>query len=196
MPDRYHHGDLRRALLDTASALIAQSGVGAVTFRTLAERIGVSRSAPYRHFRDKAALLAGVAAEGFERLTAAVRAAREGGGAHPGTFVTLAEVYVGFALEHPAHYRLMYGRDAVARQSQPALQEAADALYDELVGLIAEAQAEGQLRAGDPEQLAYIAWATVHGLALLLVDGQMEPPEDPIALTRLTALAVLEGLAA
>ncbi len=195
MPASYHHGDLRRALLDAASGVLTSDGVAALTLRGLASRVGVSRTAPYRHFADKSALLEAVAAEGFERLQAVVGNAREAGADTPEAFVRLAQAYVGFALKHPAHYRLMYGREAISRRQRPALQEAADALYAELVGALTEAQEAGVMRAGDPEPLASVAWAQVHGLAMLLVEGQMEAPDDPMALTETAARALLGGLA-
>ena len=194
MPSAYHHGDLRRALLDAASGVLTADGVAALTLRGLASRVGVSRTAPYRHFADKSALLEAVAAEGFERLQTVVREAREAGADTPEAFVKLAQAYVGFALSHPAHYRLMYGREAISRRQRPALQVAADALYDELVGALTAAQEAGVMRQGDAEPLASIAWAQVHGLAMLMVEGQMEPPEDAMALTALAARALLDGL--
>ncbi len=195
MADSYHHGDLRPALLDAAARLIRDGGTDALTLRALAEAVGVSRTAPYRHFKDKAELLVAVAAEGFERLRAALRAVNASGAAGLAPFEAMGVAYVRFAVENPAHYRLMYGREALARREVPALQTTADAAYYELVALITAGQASGALRTGDPEALAYVAWATVHGLASLLVDGQMEQPDDVEALARLTARTLLEGLA-
>jgi AcrR family transcriptional regulator len=195
MSDSYHHGDLRRALLDAAASLLRSGGADALTLRALAEAVGVSRTAPYRHFADKADLLIAVATEGFERLRSALHAVTAHGAAGLEGFEAMGVAYIRFAVENPAHYRLMYGREALARRQVPALQAAADATYDELVALIAARQATGDLRTDDPEALAYVAWATVHGLASLLVDGQMEEPDDVDALARLTARTLLEGLA-
>lgn len=205
MPDRpYHHGALRRRLLDEAAALVAAGGAGAVTMRDLAERAGVSRTAAYRHFDGKDGLLVAVAAEGFARLDDALRAAGEGGGEPGGPgggaragrarFEAMGRAYVRFARDHPAHYRLMYGRDALSRREAPELQAAADRAYDTLVALIAEGQAAGLLRAGDAGRLAYVAWSLVHGLALLLVDGQIERPQDPDGLAALAVATLLDGL--
>jgi AcrR family transcriptional regulator len=196
MPDSYHHGDLRRALLDAAATLLRDGGTDALTLRALADAVGVSRTAPYRHFADKADLLVAIAAEGFERLRASLHAVNDEGAAGLEGFEAMGVAYIRFAVDNPAHYRLMYGREALARRQVPALQAAADATYDELVALIAARQATGDLRADEPEALAYVAWATVHGLASLLVDGQMEEPDDVDALARLTARTLLEGLAA
>ena len=196
MPDTYHHGDLRPALLAAAAHILRDGGTDALTLRALAEAVGVSRTAPYRHFKDKSALLVAVAAEGFERLRTTLRAVDAARTTGLDPFEALGVAYVRFALDNPAHYRLMYGREALSRGELPALQAAADTIFDEVVALIAARQATGDLRAGDPEALAYVAWSTVHGLASLLVDGQMEHPEDPEALARLTTRTLLEGLAA
>lgn len=196
MPSTYHHGDLRAALLGAATRLLRTGGSDALTLRALAEAVGVSRTAPYRHFKDKSALLVAVAAEGFERLRDVLNLVNERTAPGLDVFEEMGWAYVRFAIENPAHYRLMYGREAIARREIPALQHAADAAYDELVALIDTGQAAGVLRAGDAGALAYVAWATVHGLASLLVDGQMEQPDDVERLARLTARTLLEGLAA
>ena len=196
MPDTYHHGDLRAALLSAAARLIRSGGAEALTLRALAEAVGVSRTAPYRHFKDKADLLVAVAADGFARLQTTLQAVSTDASDGNDPFEDLGGAYVRFAVDNPAYYRLMYGREAIARREVPALQGAADAIYDEVVALIAARQASGNLRPDPPEALAYVAWATVHGLASLLVDGQMQEPDDVDALARLTARTLLEGLAA
>src|SRR5215813_11568906 len=102
----YHHGNLRRALLDEALRTIQTDGVDHLTLRTVGEKLGVSRSALYRHFADKQALLATVGREGFRMLRQAVADAWErNGGARIG-FEAMAKAYVQFAVEHPSHYRV------------------------------------------------------------------------------------------
>lgn len=117
-PRPYHHGDLRRALLDAALAALARDPHAAFTLRSLARDVGVSHNAPYTHFADKAALLAALADLGFADLAARLRAAadathREGGDA-AAAFVNVGAAYVRFGLEHPAHYRLMFGTPELA----------------------------------------------------------------------------------
>ncbi|MEL7363653.1 MAG: WHG domain-containing protein, partial [Bacteroidota bacterium] len=167
----------------------------------LAERTGVSRTAPYRHFASKDALLESVAAEGFAQLQSLLHRFAEAApaastrAAERAHFADIGAAYVRFADAHPAHYRLMYGRDALARSAHPALHAAAEAAYAELVRLLADAQARGTIRTDiEPAHQAYIAWGLVHGLASLLVDGQMERPDDIEALARQAILALLDGL--
>jgi len=105
----YHHGDLRRALLDEALRTIQADGVAHVTMRTLGESLGVSRSALYRHFADKQSLLATVGKEGFRMLRQALGDAWEQNGRGRSGFAAMARAYVHFAVEHPSHYRVMFG---------------------------------------------------------------------------------------
>src|SRR5262245_54089083 len=108
-PDRYHHGDLRRALLEQAVRTIHAHGVDGLTLRAVGESLGVSRTALYRHFADKSALLAAVAAQGFRTLRTKLTAAwTEGGGGRQG-FAAMAGAYIQFALAQPSHYRVMFG---------------------------------------------------------------------------------------
>jgi AcrR family transcriptional regulator len=116
----YHHGDLRAALLDEAAAMIAEGGAASVTMRALGRRLGVSRAAAYRHFEDKTALLVAVATAGFGRLKDRLQAVDAGA---PRSSVErirrMGEEYVRFALENPAHYRLMYGAETYPSYGRP-----------------------------------------------------------------------------
>src|SRR5262249_55663078 len=107
--DRYHHGDLRRALLAEAVRTIREDGVDALTVRAAGQRLGVSRTALYRHFADKSALLAGVAREGFQKFTQALAGAWRRRGRGWDGFEEMGRAYVRFAVENPAHYRIMFG---------------------------------------------------------------------------------------
>src|SRR5688572_10368039 len=107
--DQYHHGDLRRALLQAALRTIQKHGFAALTLRAVGDELGVSRTALYRHFADKSALLTAVAAEGFRMLRVQLSEAWEGKGRGLPGFDAMGEAYVRFALEHPWHYRVMFG---------------------------------------------------------------------------------------
>jgi AcrR family transcriptional regulator len=165
--------------------------------RALGERLGVSRAAPYRHFEDKTALLVAVAASGFRRLSE--RLQKIGAGA-PRSSVErvrrMGEEYVRFALENPAHYRLMYGREAMGRQNLPELRDAGSDLFEQLVDVIRAYQESGGIRRQDPRAQAYVAWSAVHGLASLLIEGQIMSTVDVDALIRQTTQTVLHGMRA
>lgn len=185
-PDKpYHHGDLRRALLDASLAVLAESGPQALTLREVARRAGVSHAAPYRHFADKDELLAAVAEEGFvtlqQRMIEAATSARSSIEALERSGVA----YVRLALEHPAHCAVMFSRAAhdLRRAADKSAQVAASrdaghAAFDGLVRLIVAAQRDGYIRDGDPEHFANIAWATVHGIATLALTGMFEGHDE------------------
>jgi AcrR family transcriptional regulator len=191
----YHHGDLQAALLAEAAVMIAENGASSVTMRALGQRLGVSRAAPYRHFEDRTALLVAVAADGFRRLKRRLQAADSGSPkSNVEQFRRMGEEYVRFALENPAHYRLMYGREALARQEQPELREAAIALFEQLVSVIQAHQRSGHIKRQDPQTQAYVAWSAVHGLASLLIEGQILATDDIDGLIRQTTNTMLDGM--
>ncbi len=163
--DRYHHGDLRRALVDAALDALAEGGTEAVGLRDLARRVGVSAAAPYRHFRDKQALIQAIAAAGFEKFGTAIDEAKEGVPAGE-QFANMAEAYVHFALGNPRLYRLMFSSE-LGTFEDPDLRRAADAAYASLAVAAAKEDPEA------PGEAAISAWAFVHGLSLLLLDGQL-----------------------
>ena len=191
----YHHGDLRAALLAEAAAIIAEGGAESVTMRALGQRLGVSRAAAYRHFADKTALLVEVAAGGFDRLKDRLQTIDAGA---PRSSVEqvrrMGEEYVRFALENPAHYRLMYGKEALTRLDHPELREAANALFEELVSVFTAHQQSGWIKREDPRAQAYVAWSAVHGLASLLIDGQITATDDVDGLIRQTTRTLLDGM--
>ena len=192
----YHHGDLRTALIEAAAAMISEGGAASVTMRAIGGRLGVSRAAPYRHFPDKTSLLVAVAVEGFKRLNRRLGAGDTG--VPPQSSVErlrrMGEEYVRFALEHPAHYRLMYGKEALARQDQPELREAAGALLENLVQVIRVHQQQGEIERGDPRAQAYVAWSAVHGLASLLIERQIDPSVDVNELIQQSTRTLLDGM--
>ena len=142
MPARrpYHHGNLRRALLDAALATLEQSGdVTALTMQHIARRAGVSSGAPYHHFQDKAELLAALATEGFEQLIAALASSLAGAPTPRDRVAGFARIYLEFAAAHAAHYRVMFLPDIGDRRRFAALHDAADRGLQLLVRTLADA---------------------------------------------------------
>lgn len=168
---RYHHGDLRAALLAAAGKVLEDQGPAGVLLREVARLAGVSHNAPYRHFASREALLAALAAQGFDEFAARMQAAG----------LETGEAYVAFALEHPQLFRLMFG-GTVKLASDPELARAAGRAYESLVQAF---RARGDV--ADPQTAAAAAWALVHGLAQLLLDGHFEraaAPEGQLAFAR------------
>jgi AcrR family transcriptional regulator len=197
---KYHHGDLRRALLDAALEILAEEGGAAgLTLREVARRAGVTHAAPYRHFADKAALLAAVAEEGFRAIYAEMLA-RSGHCKDPvERLFQIGVAYVLFAVTHPAHFRVMFGPEIVSPSPYASLVEAGNATFQLLLDSITECQKAGRFREGPTEELAYSQWAWVHGLASLYIDKQLRSgPPDLAGLEALTlriGSSFYEGLA-
>lgn len=166
----YHHGDLRGALLRAASEVLAEQGEAAISLREVARRAGVSHNAPYRHFSDREALLAALAELGFDELLGCMRVAAQGLEPRDG-LAALGRCYVGFALQRRGLFRLMFS-GALERSRYPALLAAAQALHRQLEQAVA-ALAE------DADGIASLsAWSLVHGLAQLLLEGQVGADGD------------------
>jgi AcrR family transcriptional regulator len=170
-PDRYHHGDLRRALLDEALRTIQQEGVGALTLRPIGLRLGVSRTALYRHFTDKRALLSAVATEGFRLLTERLLDAWKAGGVRG--FNAMGVAYIRFAMANPSHYRVMFGGFVDEGPRDEDLTRESTAAFQALVDAIVVLQKEGVVRKDDPLRLAQFIWSAVHGVSMLIIDGQL-----------------------
>ncbi len=168
---RYHHGDLRAALLREAEAELEEKGVEAFSLRGVAKRAGVSHAAPAHHFGDTAGLLTALAAEGFARFLA-VKEARMAQESEPrGRFIAAGLGYLDFALAHPALFRLMFA-SARLDWTDPALCAAGEAVFDLLGANVLATRGA----APDEDETARLdlvaAWAMVHGLAELMIAGR------------------------
>jgi AcrR family transcriptional regulator len=168
----YHHGDLRQSLIHAGLELLQLEGAQALTLRAVARRASVSQTAPYRHFRDRRALVGAVAQQAFARMGEAIqRAVQHGEPGLPALRRGLA-AYVRFAVAHQAEYRVMFGAELVGRRDMPELSAAAHGVFGILRDGIASLQERGLLGGGDATDRAISAWATLHGLAMLALDGQ------------------------
>ena len=171
--DRYHHGDLRRALVEEALRTIDTHGVEALTLRTVGERLGVSRTALYRHFSDKQALLAAVGREGFRLLRLALLEAWEQHGRGRAGFDAMGLAYVRFAVANPSHYRVMFGRFIESCEKDREFIDEAKGAFQVLVDSVVELQQAGLARTDDPLLMSRMIWGLVHGIAMLAIDGQL-----------------------
>ena len=166
--------NLRGRLVEAAAALVARKGPQGFSLREVARRAHVSEAAPYWHFTDREALLAAVAEHGFAEMAKGMMAIRAAVTDPRERLQALGVGYVRFALAHPSYLRVMFGSEVPDKAAHPALHEAGARTFDLLVQAISDCQAAGQVRSGDPVELAVAAWATVHGLAALLVDGRLK----------------------
>ena len=182
----YHHGDLRRALLDEALRTIQTHGVEQLTLRTVGERLGVSRSALYRHFADKQSLLATVGKEGFRMLRQSIADAWEQNGRGRVGFEAMGKAYIQFAVAHPSHYRVMFGGFIESAAKDDHFLSEAKAAFEVLVDALVEQQKAGEIRRDDPVLMARFIWALFHGTAMLFIDGQIPEAAQRHALERYT----------
>jgi len=162
---------LRRAILDAALALVDSGGIDALSIREVARRAKVTHQAPYHHFKDRAAILAAIANEGFELLREAMITARDA--APLETRVMACGVgYFRFAVAHRAHFRIMFRLESHSPR-RADLRRASIAALQILIESVVAAQAAKLAPSGDPIALVVTLWSTAHGLASLWVDGAM-----------------------
>lgn len=171
--DAYHHGDLRRTLLQAARQEVLARGAQSLSLASLARRAGVAQSAPYRHFADRDELLAAVAAEGFADFTSALREADAG--TEKGAIKRMAAAYLRFGEENVELYRLMFATGlAPGAGRESPLRETALASFEPLLERVCEGSSKKARLA------AYAIWAQLHGLVMLKADGFLEEPADKL----------------
>jgi AcrR family transcriptional regulator len=172
----YHHGDLWRALVQSGIEILHEEGVHALTLRAVARRAGVSHAAPYRHFSDKEALLAAIAEDGYRRLAAGLADVLSQDDIAPEMMMREAgRRYVHFVLENPDHVRVMFSGLLIDYEKYPGLCDASDQAFILLIEMISRLQSAGALAPGDVAGQGLAAWAMVHGLATLLMEGCFPP---------------------
>ena len=198
-PKPYHHGDLQREILCAARDLLEENNIASLSLRAVAKKVGVSHTAPYRHFKDKESLLVGIAGEGFKEMTAQLNEAVE---LHPNNpRAQLQEAghrYVKLVAENPQCVQLMFGGILPCDDTYPELHESGDLAFTALKTIIADGQDTGVFKKGDLELMALSAWSSIHGLSLLLISGSINQtasaPVETHALTTAITATLLEGL--
>jgi AcrR family transcriptional regulator len=163
----YHHGDLRRGLLDASLEIIEREGVSSLTLRYAAREAGVSHAAPKHHFGDLRGLHCAIAEEGHRALRGYMeRALAEQPDADPARALKIRR--------SPGHFRAMFHPKVADRRGQPELERAAHSTYGLLVDAVRRGQAAGQFRSGETSDIALAAWSLVHGLATLSIDNHLD----------------------
>jgi AcrR family transcriptional regulator len=183
----YHHGDLRRALIAQALEVIERDGLAALSLRDLARQVGVSHAAPVHHFGDKAGLLTAIATQGFLTLAEELR----GTYAQTCSFLEVGVAYVRFAVRQRAYFEVMY-RPELYNPNDPHLEAARQHARTVLYGPLAD---RADVAPSETRSAGLAAWALVHGLATLLLTGNLpiDASRDPESLTRSVAAYLFAG---
>src|SRR5215510_1784907 len=175
--DGYHHGDLRNALLKAARKLLEKSGPSSLALREIARRVGVSAPSAYHHFPNLDAIAVALAEQGAAEMAECLTALPSG---NKSTLLRIGEAYVAFARANPALYRLMFGEGfPIASRSGRAVRDLRQRAYATI-----EATLRERFPASELPVAALFLWSVVHGLALLMIDGQVEPGDADGIVTR------------
>lgn len=170
----YHHGDLKNALIAAGLDILAKEGSGALSLRSVAQKVGVSHAAPYAHFADKQALIAEISTEGYRRLYEAIRAAAAQHEHDPARqLVEAAWAYVSFALEDPEHFKVTLSGVVEKEKDYPAFVEVSKKSFALVVDIVQACQRKGVLPKGAPDLVAVGVWSLMHGLVSLLLENQI-----------------------
>jgi AcrR family transcriptional regulator len=168
----YHHGDLRNTLIAAAVQLLAENGLTALSLREVAKTAGVSNAAPYRHFRDKAALIEALATEGFLRLRKSCEAAQKKYSDDPARQLTEAGMaYLLFSIEQPTIIHLMFGGIISLNDCGEEVKKTADDAFGSLLNIVSSGQQANIYSNSDTYELTLTAWSTVYGLSLMVSSG-------------------------
>ncbi len=196
---KYHHGDLRKALIEVATDLLAEDGVQALSLRKIAQKAGVSHNAPYMHFADKEAVLVAIAEEGFRLLAADVESViAQSGSSTREQLIAASQAYVCFALGHPDHMQVMFR--PVDGAKYPELVKTSQSSLNQLFELVKSGQENGELNSGDTHAMTKAVWAMAHGISAIsiayqasIVSSTESSSED---ITSMFVSFLLDGLAA
>ena len=183
---RYHHGELREALIRATRQLLEQRGAENFTLADACRVAGVTTAAPYRHFRGKQEILEEIASRGFEELGDRTTAslAEKGEGTLEG-IIAMGQAYVAFAVDETAVFRLMFGQQPSLKQAEHVL-GASHACFSKLIGQVA-LYCKGNKVRGDAQQIALRLWTLVHGAASLLIDQDYDAIAPNIDVNQLIA---------
>lgn len=196
----YHRGNVRDDLVIAARDVLHNEGLAALSLRRVAREVGVAPSAVYNHFRNREALLAAVAADGYRQLSRLERDSYDGTQKSPEVLLALSRRYLRFASENPSLYRLMFSPEVVDYRTDPELAEAGESSFGLSVDWWYGQGAYAVTPRAREHPLALSVWAIMHGLAMQVIDGLVSiNRNDSAALDRLaeqTMQTLIQGLEA
>lgn len=169
---KYHASDLKASIIDVASKLLINDGIEAITMRSIASELGVSRGAPYRHFEDKHDLLCSVAQYSFELLNTSMLNSSPKGGEPKDELYQLGKKYIDFCLSYPAFYHLMFNNTELSNNQTTELSISAYKLFQQLETLLAKFQLQSLIKKEDVNLQANYIWSCLHGYCCLLLSQE------------------------
>ncbi len=199
MKTSYHHGNLKHSLIQTALEIIEKEGLGTLTLRELTKRVGTSRSAIYRHFDSKEALMQEVILAAFKKLDAVITPTLLQKELDVMVrFHNMGSAYINFAIENPAIYRMIFGHELQQQREESCdINDETQATgFHALIALLVEGQESGLFKKDDPMIQATVVWSMIHGLANLFIDGHLHVKENLEAIFNAGTKTLFEGLKA
>ena len=173
-PKKYHHGDLKNALIKAGVEILAKEGIEGLSLRKVAQRAGVSHSAPYSHFPDKQSLIAAISTEGFNRLYAELDAAILAYPKSPKKQLQEGiRAYVQFALNNTDTFKIMFSGALEKEKEYPSFVDISSKTFRRVVDVVLICQEAGILNSKSSEILAVAIWGQVHGIISLALEGQI-----------------------
>ena len=169
----YHHGDLKNALIKVGVKILAKEGVSGLSLRKVAKQAGVSHAAPYSHFADKQALIAAISTEGFKQLYKQIASVREAHQDPSALLLETAGTYIQFAMKEPDRFKLMFSSVIEKEKDYPEFVTASQENFQQLVSVVETCQQAGLLNDGPSDLMAISVWSSVHGMIMLILEGQV-----------------------
>lgn len=173
MNNNYHHGDLKNALIQAGIEILSREGMEALSLRQVARRAGVSHTAPYAHFADKQALIAAIAAAGYQKLYEALITAQQPQDDPLARLMGTAHAYLQFALDEPDHFRITFSGVVEAEQDYPDYVEQSKRCFALVVKVVEDCQTDGLFTQADTQLVAVSIWSCIHGFVQLLLAKQL-----------------------
>ncbi|MEN9564283.1 MAG: hypothetical protein RIR73_2527 [Chloroflexota bacterium] len=174
MPKKYHHGDLKNALIQGGVEILAKEGVDGLSLRKVAQHAGVSHSAPYAHFPDKQSLIAAISTEGFIQLYAELEAAVSPYSKNPKKqLIEGAKAYVRFAEKNTDTFKIMFSGVLEKEKDYPSFVEISSKTFKLVVEVVQTCQNAGILPTAPADLMAVSVWGQVHGIVALALEGQI-----------------------
>lgn len=170
----YHHGDVKNSIISAGIDIITEQGIENLSIRNAAKRIGVSHTAPYRHFKNKEELLVAIAVKGFDILDEDMEKAMSNACASDRAIVELGRAYIRFAVSNSNYYRIMFGDHIRNKTDYPDFFKAYDRSFQKLIQVIENSSDNGRLDKTDLEISAVAVWSLLHGYCLLVMDNEKD----------------------